>query len=337
MATVRDISAATGLSTATVSRALRGQACVSKETRQTVMEAAKKLGHPSCHIHRGDSIVVLSSPYEKQITPMMIAVQGMIETGRASGYKIFDYTITDEDTLSDIADMVNEGIFAGIIIPELPSNLLEKVMQIEDKSRIVQCCGKNDLLRSPCVLTDDAAAARKAVEYLITLGHVRIGVLAHSEKRAFSRTRLDAYVKAMTAHGLRISDSWIHYVNSTRYDFAYQIAVSALKAPDRPTAFFAFTDYYALALVNAAHDLKIRIPEDLSVIGFDDLELAHIKTPSITTFRQPFEQLGNIACSLLINSITGDRPSRTEYLIDADLVIRETTGPAPEQQVSPVS
>ncbi len=337
MATVRDISAATGLSTATVSRALRGQTCVSEETRQTVMEAAKKLGHPSCHIHNGDCIVVLSSPYEKQITPMMIAIHGMIETGRASGFKVFNYTITDEESLSDIADMVNEGIFAGIIIPELPPSLLDKIMKIEDKSRIIQCCGKNDSLHSPCVLTDDAAAARKAVEYLISLGHTKIGVLAHSDKRTFSRTRLDAYVKAMTTHSLRISDSWIHYVNSSRYDFAYQIAVSALKAPDRPTAFFAFTDYYALALVNAAQDLKIRIPEDLSVIGFDDLELAHIKTPAITTFRQPFEQMGNIACSLLINSITGDCPTRTEYLLDADLIIRETAGPAPEQRIIPVS
>ncbi|MBO5998417.1 MAG: LacI family DNA-binding transcriptional regulator [Lachnospiraceae bacterium] len=331
MATVRDISAATGLSTATVSRALRGQACVSEETRQIVMEAAKKLGHSSCHVHSGDCIVVLTSPYEKQITPMMIAISGMVETGRASGYKIFDYVITDEESLSDIVDMVNEGVFAGIIIPELPSGLLEIIMRIEDKSRIVQCCGKNDTLNSPSVLTDDAAAARKATEYLISLGHKKIGVLAHSEKRAFSRTRMDAYVNAMTSHGLRISDGWIHYVNSTRYEFAYQIAVSALRAPDRPSAFFAFTDYYAMALVNAAQDLKIRIPEELSVIGFDDLELAHIKTPAITTIHQPFEQMGNIACSLLVNSITGDCPTRTEYLIDADLIIRETTGAAPAE------
>lgn len=327
MATVREIAAATGLSTATVSRALRGQACVTEKTMRMVMEAAGKLGSPAPHQHSGDCIVTLSSPYEKQITPMMIAVSGISETGAASGFKVFNYILPDPESISSIIDMFNEGIFAGMIIPELPPGILHLMEKAKRKDRIIQCCGTNPSLGVSSVLIDDVAAARKATEYLISLGHRNIGVLAHSDKKAYSRIRLDTYLRVMQENGLETKDSWIYHVNSSRYEFAYQVARSALLKPDRPTAFFAFTDYFALALVNAAQDLGISIPGDVSVIGCDDLELAHIKTPSITTIRQPFEHIGNIACSLLLNAIRGNAPSRSEYFVDAELIIRETTGP----------
>ena len=327
MATVREIAAATGLSTATVSRALRGQSCVTEKTMRMVMDAAGKLGSPAAHQHMGDCIVTLSSPYEKQITPMMIAISGISETGNSSGFKVFNYTISDPKSISSIVDMFNEGIFAGMVIPELPSELLPLVEKAEKKDRIIQCCGRNPSLKVPAVVIDDRAAARKATEYLISLGHRNIGVLAHSAQRSYSRIRLDTYLRVMQENGLKTRDSWIYNVNSNRYEFAYQVARSALLKPDRPSAFFAFTDYFALALVNAAQDLGISIPGEVSVIGCDDLELAHIKTPSITTIRQPFEHIGNITCSLLISAIHGNPASRLEYFVDADLIIRETTGP----------
>ena len=157
------------------------------------------------------------------------------------------------------------------------------------------------------MITNEYSAALKVIDYLVSLGHTRIGVMANNNKTGYSVSRLKAFQKAMKTRGIPVNSNWINFANTSQYEFAYELAKSALLSADKPTAYFAFTDYYAMAIVNAAKDLSIRVPEDLSVVGFDDLELAHINTPGITTIRQSFQYIGNIACSLLINSINGLR------------------------------
>ncbi|MGJ3627630.1 substrate-binding domain-containing protein [Sphingomonas sp. MMS24-JH45] len=177
---------------------------------------------------------------------------------------------------------------------------------------------------SPCVYIDNEQAAVEMTAYLIALGHRRIGFVVGDRGYAASAQRLNGYVRAMTEAGLGMDLDLVR-----QGDFGFDSGVAAadellsLSAP--PTAIFAANDDMAAGVLSAAHQRGLPVPGALSVVGFDDLPIARMLWPLLTTIRQPVRLLAEIAASLLLEEEAGD----TRRCVEHELIVREFAGPPP--------
>jgi LacI family transcriptional regulator len=174
---------------------------------------------------------------------------------------------------------------------------------------------------------DNDSGALLATEHLISLGHRKIVHLGGTPGQISSFTRRDAFYRAMEAHGFTPADD---AVVETAYhgEIAYTESLRLLQSPNRPTAILAANDHIALSAIRAARELGISVPEQLSVVGYDDAPMAALSDPPLTSIRQPFAEKGKLATYLVLQKIAGLPVEARTHLLPAELVIRSSTGPA---------
>ncbi|QCB92585.1 LacI family DNA-binding transcriptional regulator [Cellulomonas shaoxiangyii] len=165
-----------------------------------------------------------------------------------------------------------------------------------------------------------------ATRHLLSLGHRRIGVIAGPADVLCSRARVDGYRSGLEEAGIRPDPALVRWG-----DFhvlgGYTHGIDLLSRPDRPTAIFAGSDYQSLGVMRAARELGLSIPEDLSVVGYDDLPLAQWLGPSLTTVRQPLREMAATATQMLLSLAAGERPANLRIDLATELVVRESTAP----------
>lgn len=181
----------------------------------------------------------------------------------------------------------------------------------------------------PTVDVDNDSGAMLATEHLIKLGHTRIAHFAGYTSQTSAFTRRDAFYRLMRSTGLQVPDD---FVVETGYisDPAQEHAKRLLARPDRPTAFFAANDAIAYGVLMAAKELGMRVPEDVSIVGYDDSRLAVDADPPLTSVRQPLEEMGRLATTLLMQAISGHPVEVKTHLLAAELVVRKSTAPPPK-------
>jgi DNA-binding LacI/PurR family transcriptional regulator len=181
---------------------------------------------------------------------------------------------------------------------------------------------------TPSVGAANWSGGLTATRHLLELGHRRIGVIAGPETMMCSRARLDGYRAAMDGAGVPVDPGLIRYGNFY-VDQAIREARSLLQldAADRPTAIFALNDMQALGVYQAARQLGLHIPDDLSVVGFDDIPTAKWATPPLTTVRQPLVQMAVTATRMLLRLAAGEHPTETRLELATQLVTRASTAP----------
>jgi LacI family transcriptional regulator len=162
-----------------------------------------------------------------------------------------------------------------------------------------------------------------AVKHLLELGHRRIGMIRGYECLV-DDARYHGYVAALSGYGIAVDDGLIGRGNF-RFEPTVEVAGAILDSPDPPTAFFAANDLEALGVIEAARRIGLSVPGDLSVVGFDDSAYASASSPPLTTVRQPFVQMGEVACQLLTDQIEGREPAAVRVELAATLVVREST------------
>jgi LacI family xylobiose transport system transcriptional regulator len=170
-----------------------------------------------------------------------------------------------------------------------------------------------------------------ATRHLVELGHRRIGAISGPSRMICSRARVDGYRAALETAGLPVAADLIK-AGDFHHETGYRLGLELLRRPDRPTAVFAGNDLQALGLYEAARELGLRIPEDLSVVGFDDLPVARWVGPPLTTVRQPLMKMAEAAARLVLDLGRQDTPpTATRVELATTLVIRSstTTPPAP--------
>jgi DNA-binding LacI/PurR family transcriptional regulator len=179
---------------------------------------------------------------------------------------------------------------------------------------------------TPSVGATNWSGGLTATRHLLSLGHRRIGVISGPESILCSRARLDGYRAAMDEAGVTIDPRLIRHG-----DFHVQAGVhegrALLQLPEPPTAIFAGNDLQALGVYQAAREARRHIPEDLSVVGFDDLPVAPWVGPPLTTVRQPLVQMAMAAARLVLRLAAGEQPAQTRIELATELVVRESTGP----------
>jgi len=177
----------------------------------------------------------------------------------------------------------------------------------------------------PCILPDEYAGGRAAAEHLLGLGHTRIALLSGFASSWAGQARVRGYRDAMEAHGLNIPAGYLRYGNY-RFDSGYAMATAIMARPDAPTALLCGNDQMAAGAYLALARLGLRVPEDISVVGYDNEPLAARLAPPLTTIEIPFHRMGSLATDTLLS---GSELSTEPVLIDCPLVTRESTAPAP--------
>lgn len=324
--TLTQIASRAGVSIATVSRLLNNTGQVSPATRQKILQAIRELEYdsalmPPIPVYR--SILVLVPDFVNPFYANII--DGIQQTARNNNFEIFLMPTKDSyPNTGYLVNMIRREGFSGVLwLCSTPPTELLAV--IEHHCPIVMCCEYPE--EHPCsyISIDDVSAAFKAVQYLVSTGCRKIGFVNCSLKYKYARHRREGYLQALEKAGLSYNPDWYVSVPSIDYTLAYSAVLQTLNAEPVPDAFFTCSDLFAAATINAAQSLGFRVPEDLSVIGFDNIETSRMTHPAITTIAQPGFQMGQQACSILVEKVLNPGLADRHILLNTELVIRDST------------
>jgi LacI family transcriptional regulator len=331
-ATIRDIADLAGVSIATVSRVLNDRPDVAPETRQTVLQVVREHGFSTNRGARG-----LSSGRTGMIgltLPLVAdAYFGPILSGAAEALYERDLRIVLAPTLHEhdrevsLVERLMRGTTDGAILM-LPE-------ESEQELRALQRQGYPFVVVDPrepppegiaCVAAMHAAGAKQATEHLLELGHRRIGAITGPPGWYATEERLAGFRGALAAAGILL-DPELVVQSDWRLHWGIQAADQLLSLDEPPTAIFGFNDNVAIGALHAAHRRGLRVPDDISVVGFDDTAQAVIVMPQLTSVRQPLAEMGRMGVSLLTRLMNGQRLEAMRIELSTTLVVRDSTAP----------
>lgn len=322
-----DISKISGVSVATVSRALNNPTRVKANTFKKICEAIKLLNYEyiSSIAPVGEAVRILvfcipsiSNPFYGKIA------NGARATAEGQGYQLLIYSGEINDTTFDqfIAMVKSVQALGVILLNHVETALLERLYHAVP---VVQCCEYDEILPLPYVSVDDVSASQRVVEYMISCGCRKIALVNGPAYYKFSRHRREGYLNALNAAGLQANAIHIVQLSDVSYNMALSAALRLLNLTDRPDAFFAVSDIYAAAIIRACQSIGLRVPEDILVAGFDNVEYSVFTSPTITTVSQPQFKLGLIACEMLLELIKDPGCPVRRQQLETELIIREST------------
>jgi len=321
---IADVARTAGVSTTTVSRVLNAVPTVSESNRRRVMEAMKRLKYrPNPSAQRlaagRTSTVGLVIPRYEGVFHSYFALQVIKGVGIAAERARYDLLLHITDAKSAAMPLAVDGvIFIDIYgCEELLDQMLDQGVPTIVLNHYLEDLPVN------CVAIDNKTAVERVVSYLARLGHKEIATITGDLKTQAGLDRLDGFVKAMKARDLPVKDGYIQYG-----DFGLPSARKAmdtlLKMKDSPTAVFVASDDMALEAIQTAQAKGVRVPEELSVVGFDDNPIAAQARIPLTTVRQPLDEMGRLAMEILVQHIQGKKKNPTKLLLPTDLVERQS-------------
>jgi len=338
--TINDVAVRAGVSPMTVSRVINREASVRDSTRAVVNDAIRELGYSPNRAARslasGNQMQVCLLYANPSSTYLSATLLGALAQVRENDTQLVVAECEGEaDAERAILDQLQGGISGVLLVPPLADSVqLLNLLKERDVPTVTmgpQLVGD----RVSSVMIDDRSAARTMTEYLIGLGHERIGFITGDPKYLVSQARTSGYRDALEAAGIK----WRPQLVATGR-FSYRSGLDAaerlLALPELPTAISASNDEMAAATISVAHRRHIDVPGELTVTGFDDTLLATTVWPEITTIRQPISDMSHAAIDLLTRSIRArlaGRDTECEHLtLDYSLIARESSGP-PERRV----
>jgi LacI family transcriptional regulator len=333
-ATIRDIADLAGVSIATVSRVLNDRPDVAPETRETVMQVVRKHGFTTNRGARGLSsgrtgIVGLTLPLvnDSYFGPIL---SGASEALYEQDMRIMLCpTLHEHDREVSLLDRLSRGTTDGAILM-LPEESTSELLHLQEIGYPIVVVDPREAPPDgiPCVSAMHSTGAKLATEHLLQLGHRNIAAIGGAPGWYANDERVIGFRAALAAARLLPDPDMILY-SDWSIPTGEQAAEDLLSRPDRPTAIFCFNDNVAIGALNVARRMGVRVPEDLSIVGFDDTFQATIVRPNLTTVRQPLAELGRLGVSLLTRLIEGQRLDAMRIELATTLVVRDSTGPAP--------
>jgi DNA-binding LacI/PurR family transcriptional regulator len=175
------------------------------------------------------------------------------------------------------------------------------------------------------VSIDDYSAGKNATDYLISIGQKKIALMNSTLENKYARHREEGYLTSLRNAGIEINENWITHVSDVSFNLALTAATHILNSNNRPDAFFAASDIFAAAIIKAAKKMGLSVPQDISVVGFDNTDISIIADPAITTISQPSFQMGYQACDLLLSKMSNPGTPNKQILLDTELIVRGST------------
>lgn len=326
-----EVAKIAGVSPITASRAIRGVGYVSEEARARIMEAAAQLNYTPDMLARrmrGDKsnlIGVFVNNYGSLVLHEII--KAITQEARRKGFDliVFNAERFDRPGRIETSNMLSQ-LCDGLLL--LLPNASDSYLDLIDKQGFPCVLVNFDArqMNMPIVVAENRNGARTAVEHLLALGHRRIGFVAGTAGTGQSAEREKGYVDAMQAAGLPVDPALIvqgQFMQSGGYS-ATEILLS-LAVP--PTAIFCANDEMAFGAIDAINSKGLKVPDDVSVIGFDDIPTASYVFPTLTTMRQPFAEMANRAVSEVVEIIQGREIKAAKIAFPMDMVVRNSTAP----------
>jgi len=338
-ATLWDITELAGVSIATVSRVLNGKPHVSSAVRKKVIDAALELGYiekppsafqesgttrliglTSTSMHSGEYAEILAGVVEAlhshNIRPIICPIPYRHNCGMPLLERVMYHTTdgalilgtTDED--EELVEVYQNGFPLVLINPSRSVNM-----------------------HLPVVAPARWSAAKSATEHLLSLGHQRIHMIVARFSQYSSQFKFDntdsiaGFQAALLAAGLPASSDLVYECKRNTKESAYQAAVQLFSLAEAPTAIIALSDVMAIGVLQAARDQGLAVPQQVSVVGFDDLEFAQMAIPGLTTIQQPFQEMGRIGVDMLHRLMNGQKLDATRVELSARLIVRQSTAP----------
>ena len=330
MATIQDVVRLSGVSVATVSRVMHNSPNVLPATREKVLAAIRELDY---HPNR------LAQQFRTQRTKLVLVLlprlgdsfyseilKGIEAVASSAGYHIF---IANTGDNADLAKFSYESVIQkqcdGII--DFSACLSKEYMEeVASQNPVVVACRYLRDANIPNVTIDNLAASREMTEYMLNLGHRRIAYISGNTELALYRSRLYGYRQALEDRGIPVDEGIICAADPS-IQGGFDAALQLLRSGEQFTAIVASGDTMAVGAIKALQEQKLRVPEDIAVCGFDDIELSSLLSPTLTTIRQPRNLIGRQSMEKLLGCISGKDNNLSEQIIlPYELVIRASSG-----------
>jgi LacI family transcriptional regulator len=330
--TIIDVAREAGVSYATVSRVINNKQHVRPDTRERVQRAMTKLGYvvnqQARSLAGGDSRVIGLLVHDLGTSYIGEIIRGVdTELARAQ-YDLMLYTTHRRKTRETaFVASLSRGLADGLllVLPRNAEAYLDSLRLRQVPYVLIDHQGFDNT--GPSVVATNERGAYDATSYLIRVGHRRIGFITGALDLPCARDRQAGYRRALQEHGLPHDPGLIQEGNFFQPQ-GFSAAYRLLEQPAAPTAIFASNDVTAFGAMEAAHEFRRRIPEDLSIVGFDDIPQAAQVHPLLSTVRQPLEEMGRLATRMLLEILDG-QPHRARVELSTELVIRQSSGPPP--------
>ena len=327
--TIRQIADLAGVSIATVSRVLNGRGDVSDETREVVSRVIRENGYTANRSARGLSAgrtglvgILVPLVYPAYFSAILAgAAQALSERDLQIVLSPTDHEHDREVSVLDRLHALTDG--ALIVNPEESSEELERLLDGGYRFVVLDpLMPLNE--RIPSVSAAHTSGADQAMRHLLELGHRRIAQITGPQGWVATEDRRRGYRAALAAAGI-LPDPALEVEVEPEIGPGRNAALHLLGLPEPPTAIFAFNDNIAIGAIQAARARGMRVPDDVSIVGFDDVELATIVTPALTTVRQPLAEMGRTAVSLLSRLLERQHFETLHVELATRLVVRDST------------
>lgn len=330
--TIRDVARASEVSYTTVSRVLSGYEFVRESTRARVLEAVERLGYvanlPARSLAGGHSHIIgllvpnLDNAYVGTIT------QGIDQALARANYDLMLYTShRHPGKESYYASAIPNGLTEGLLLvaPLVPADYLDSLQRQNFPYVLIDQADATE--NSNVVEATNWHGAYEATRHLVELGHTRIAFIQGSSAIGSAPERLRGYKAALTNYDIPVQEDLIlegDYQQQTAYALTRRLLQTAAEPP---TAIFASNDLSAFGAMDAVRDSGLQMPEDISIVGFDDIPQASLVYPKLTTVRQPLEQMGSVAVKMLLAQIEDRSLPPQRVVLATQLIIRDSCAP----------
>ncbi|HXG40674.1 MAG TPA: LacI family DNA-binding transcriptional regulator [Candidatus Limnocylindrales bacterium] len=337
LVTIRDVARHAGVSVATASRVVSGKDVVSSETRERVLAVVEELGFTPSPAARRLSLgrtmtigVVVSFLTRPQAAERLRGIEAVLAD---SDYDLVIYNVeTTQRRDHYLSTLVGAHRTDGLLVVSLPpAPASVPALEAAPVPVVFIDVHVPYVSSMPRVIGDDIAGGAAAARHLLELGHRRIGFIGDAPESPFGFTssldREAGMRRELDAAGVALPPEWVGHGAHGRYE-ARELALRMLSREPRPSAIFAASDTQALGVIAAAHEAGLNVPEDLSVVGYDDIEAADYV--GLTTIRQQLFESGRRGAELLLAAIEKAPESKTVVRLSPELVVRTTTAPPKE-------
>ncbi len=331
-ATIKDVALKVGVAPSTVSRALSNAANVKAETRHRILQAARELNYQPNALARslrsrqsktfGVMVPDITNPFFAEL------VKGIEASARQNGYNVI-LCNSENDRQRELAylSLMREKQVDGLIFTTA-GDLAGEVNTFREDSQtpVVLLDREVDGLEADTVISDGFQGAVEAVRYLLSQGHTELGCLRGPSDLTTSNHRYLGFVRTLTDAGRPVKPEWVVPCDFT-LESGYEAGKKIAQLANRPTAVFAVNDLAAIGLIQSLEEAGIKVPDDISVVGFDDVPLSRLVRPRLTTVAQPIGEMGATAVKLLLQIIKRRRKQVKKVVLNTRLVIRESVRP----------
>lgn len=329
--TISDVAKLANVSTATVSRVINNKDKVSEKTKNIVLEAINELDFKikkNDDLYDQDSKTILVFVTELKNPFFVPVIEGIQNSSYKHGYDLLILQTKElYKDFSDYESVLKSQRFAGVIIlSSITSNQLSIISKkLSYRLPIVLCSEYIEDIDIPYVHVDDIESMKRATRYALSVGRKKIAFLNSSKDQSYSRRREQGFREVMKKHGVEINEDYVMHLSSVTYNLAYTYSLHLFNLENPPDIILCVSDVFGVAAINAAKKAGLRVPEDVAVIGFDNIDLSTMVSPKLTTIDQPTYLLGYQSCELLIEKIYNPSMPNKHLKLETELVIREST------------